>query len=217
METLSEVGEKLVQLLSVLPASGCPSVCPVVTLFVVPAKKSTPFVCCPSACLSICHALLLLAPHALKQSSSCPKRFMNLYFLIAAVIPTLGLTQCNFESRNLCYFRQDSRDQMNWIYRSRGTGSTGTGPTNDHTYKTSRGKTLHIVVYHAADKIVGMLLDRSSLHDAVKITTLGIQIHTGCVIKMEAGSKQSKIIADYEHVAIDLSWGFSFCTYFLTV
>ena len=67
--------------------------------------------------------------------------------------------------------------------------------------------------YHASDKLVGILLDRSRSHDSVKITVLGVEIRIGRLIEFEAGGEQSKM-ADDELVAMDLSWGFSFCTDF---
>ena len=68
-------------------------------------------------------------------------------------------------------------------------------------------------IYHASDKIVGILLDRSRSHDSVKITVLGVEIRIGRLIEFEAGGEQSKM-ADVELVAMDLSWGFSFFTDF---
>ena len=59
-------------------------------------------------------------------------------------------------------------------------------------------------IYHASDKIVGILLDRSRSHDAMKITVLGVKIRIGCVIEFEAGDEQSKM-ADHELVAMDIS------------
>ena len=58
--------------------------------------------------------------------------------------------------------------------------------------------------YHASDKIVGILLDRSRSHDSVKITVLGVEIRIGRLIEFEAGGEQSKM-ADDELVAMDLS------------
>ena len=57
--------------------------------------------------------------------------------------------------------------------------------------------------YHASDKIVGILLDRSRSRDAVKITVLGVEIRIGRVIEFEAGSEQSRM-ADDKLVAMDL-------------
>ena len=68
-------------------------------------------------------------------------------------------------------------------------------------------------IYHASDKIVGILLDSSRSHDSVKITVLGVEIRIGRLIEFEAGGEQSKM-ADDELVAMDLSWGFSFSTDF---
>ena len=75
--------------------------------------------------------------------------------------------------------------------------------------QTNKNKTF----YHASDKIVGILLDRSRSHVSVKITVLGVDIRIGRLIEFEAGGEQSKM-ADDELVAMDLSWGFSFCTDF---
>ena len=61
-----------------------------------------------------------------------------------------------------------------------------------------------IRVYHASDKIVGILLDISRSHDSVKITVLGVEIRIGRLIWFEAGGEQSKM-ADDELVAMDLS------------
>ena len=57
--------------------------------------------------------------------------------------------------------------------------------------------------YHASDKIVGILLDRSRSHDSVKITVLGVEIRIGRLIEFETGGEQSKM-ADNELVAMDL-------------
>ena len=61
-----------------------------------------------------------------------------------------------------------------------------------------------ITYYHASDKIVGILLDKSWSHDTVKITVLGVEIRIGRVIEFETGGEQSKM-ADDELVAMDLS------------
>ena len=58
--------------------------------------------------------------------------------------------------------------------------------------------------YHASDKIVGILVDRSRSHDSVEITVLGVEIRIGRLIEFEAGGEQSKM-ADDELVAMDLS------------
>ena len=71
----------------------------------------------------------------------------------------------------------------------------------------------YINIYHASDKIVGILLDRSRSHDSVKITVFGVEIRIWRLIEFEAAGEQSKM-ADDELVAMDLSWGVSFCTDF---
>ena len=57
---------------------------------------------------------------------------------------------------------------------------------------------------HASDKIVGILLDRSWSHDAMKIIVLGVETRIGHVIEFEARGKQSKMVDD-ELVAMDIS------------
>ena len=59
-------------------------------------------------------------------------------------------------------------------------------------------------IYHASDKIVGILLDKSWSHDTVKITVMGVEIRIGRLIEFEVGGEQSKM-ADNELVAMDLS------------
>ena len=61
--------------------------------------------------------------------------------------------------------------------------------------------------YHASEKIVGILLDRS--HDTVKIAVLGVEIRIGRVIESK--------MADDELVAMDLSWFYFISTDILTV
>ena len=63
---------------------------------------------------------------------------------------------------------------------------------------------LYILYYHASDKIVGILLDRSWSHDSVIITVLGVEIRIGRLIEFEAGGEQSMMVDD-ELVAMDLS------------
>lgn len=53
--------------------------------------------------------------------------------------PTTGLSSCTFEDRRFCGFTQDTTDGFNWRWGFGQTSSTNTGPTNDHTYKTSAG------------------------------------------------------------------------------
>ena len=50
--------------------------------------------------------------------------------------------RCDFESLHTCYFTQDFlTDDMDWVLGSGRTPSVGTGPSNDHTYGNSSGKT----------------------------------------------------------------------------
>ena len=66
-----------------------------------------------------------------------------------------------------------------------------------------RKRRLTGAVYHASDKNVGNLLDRSWSHDTMKITVLGVETRIGRVFEFEAGGEQSKM-ADDELVAMDL-------------
>ncbi|XP_033751988.1 MAM and LDL-receptor class A domain-containing protein 1-like [Pecten maximus] len=55
-----------------------------------------------------------------------------------------GFIGCNFENANLCGYTQDHSDQFDWTRKSGSTGTRGTGPTNDHTYGSSRGHYMYI-------------------------------------------------------------------------
>lgn len=50
-----------------------------------------------------------------------------------------SVRSCGFESRGICGYTQDTTDQFNWTWKSRGTATTNTGPSNDHTYGTAQG------------------------------------------------------------------------------
>ncbi|XP_069133150.1 MAM and LDL-receptor class A domain-containing protein 1-like [Argopecten irradians] len=51
---------------------------------------------------------------------------------------------CSFEDTHICGYTQDKTDVFDWTRNSGATGSTSTGPSNDHTYKTSRGHYMYI-------------------------------------------------------------------------
>ena len=48
-------------------------------------------------------------------------------------------SKCTFEDSKVCGFTQDTSDDFNWIRKSGRTSSGNTGPTTDHTLKTSTG------------------------------------------------------------------------------
>ncbi|XP_071956924.1 MAM domain-containing glycosylphosphatidylinositol anchor protein 2-like [Antedon mediterranea] len=50
-----------------------------------------------------------------------------------------SFAQCDFEDPQICNFVQDTTDDFDWTRASGGTDSSGTGPTYDHTYGTSKG------------------------------------------------------------------------------
>uniref|UniRef100_A0A2C9KBP7 MAM domain-containing protein n=1 Tax=Biomphalaria glabrata TaxID=6526 RepID=A0A2C9KBP7_BIOGL len=54
-----------------------------------------------------------------------------------------SLIDCDFESPDICGYLQDTMDVFDWTRASGGTDSYNTGPTNDHTYKTSAGHYLY--------------------------------------------------------------------------
>ena len=87
------------------------------------------FVCC----LSVHHALLLLPPHVFYRTL--------VYFLKIAFkgwsmnnfyITGTGQFSCNFDT-GPCGWTQDKGDNFDWTRNRGSTGSTGTGPNNDHT------------------------------------------------------------------------------------
>lgn len=47
---------------------------------------------------------------------------------------------CDFEDHQLCGYQQDQTDQYDWTRKAGTTSTVGSGPTNDHTYGTSRGE-----------------------------------------------------------------------------
>ena len=55
-------------------------------------------------------------------------------------------SKCTFENSKVCGFTQDSSDDFNWIRKSGSTFTGQTGPTTDHTLKTSSG--MRIVLFH---------------------------------------------------------------------
>ena len=54
-------------------------------------------------------------------------------------------SKCTFEDSKVCGFTQDSSDDFNWIRNSGRTLSGNTGPSTDHTLKTSTGMKLSSV------------------------------------------------------------------------
>ncbi|XP_035827615.1 MAM and LDL-receptor class A domain-containing protein 1 [Aplysia californica] len=51
---------------------------------------------------------------------------------------------CDFEDSSLCGYIQDPNDDGDWRRNTMSTGSTGTGPTSDHTYGTSLGHYMYL-------------------------------------------------------------------------
>ncbi|XP_067654505.1 MAM and LDL-receptor class A domain-containing protein 2-like [Haliotis asinina] len=52
--------------------------------------------------------------------------------------------KCDFENPSICGYKQDTTDRFDWTRTSHTTSSYGTGPSNDHTYGTSRGHYMYI-------------------------------------------------------------------------
>lgn len=53
---------------------------------------------------------------------------------------TGSVRSCGFESRGICGYTQDTTDQFNWTWKAGRTSTSSTGPSNDHTYGTARGR-----------------------------------------------------------------------------
>lgn len=53
-------------------------------------------------------------------------------------------TTCDFEL-DLCGYTQPKTDVFDWTRSTGVTGTSGTGPLSDHTYGTSRGRTVLIL------------------------------------------------------------------------
>ncbi|KAL8608892.1 hypothetical protein ACOMHN_065230 [Nucella lapillus] len=69
----------------------------------------------------------------------------------STVAPGGAAHTCDFEG-NVCGYTQDTTDNYDWSRTSRSTTTTGTGPSNDHTYGTSQG---HYMYMEASNKRVG--------------------------------------------------------------
>jgi len=59
------------------------------------------------------------------------------------VAPGGTIRSCDFEA-NVCGYTQDTTDNFDWTQTNRGTSTTGTGPSSDHTYGTSNGHYMYI-------------------------------------------------------------------------
>ncbi|XP_021371353.1 MAM and LDL-receptor class A domain-containing protein 1-like, partial [Mizuhopecten yessoensis] len=55
--------------------------------------------------------------------------------------PAIGV--CNFD-KNLCGWTNDKEDDFDWLRHNRGTGTSQTGPSADHTHNNNRGYYLYI-------------------------------------------------------------------------
>lgn len=55
------------------------------------------------------------------------------------------LAFCDFEDASICNYQQDPTDNFDWTRKAGRTTSSGTGPTNDHTYGTSAGDYIYVV------------------------------------------------------------------------
>lgn len=51
---------------------------------------------------------------------------------------------CTFQDARICGFTQSTTDDFDWIRNSGKTGSSGTGPSVDHTYGTPSGYYMYI-------------------------------------------------------------------------
>ncbi|KAK7473655.1 hypothetical protein BaRGS_00035133, partial [Batillaria attramentaria] len=67
------------------------------------------------------------------------------------VAPGGVVRKCDFEA-NTCGYTNDTTDNFNWSYNSKGTSTIGTGPPSDHTYGTISG---HYMYIEASNQRVG--------------------------------------------------------------
>jgi len=51
-----------------------------------------------------------------------------------------GTATCNFESSDICGYKQDTTDNFDWVWKSGSTGTSNTGPPNDHTQQSAGGE-----------------------------------------------------------------------------
>ena len=65
--------------------------------------------------------------------------FFNIIILSDHLCFSGSSSTCTFESRSICNYKQDKTDDFDWTWKSGSTTSTGTGPSADHTYGTSKG------------------------------------------------------------------------------
>ena len=60
---------------------------------------------------------------------------------------------CSFDNGNLCtWSNQRSGDNFDWTFQKRGTPSTGTGPSADHTKGNGQGKQLNFIFESSSDE-----------------------------------------------------------------
>ncbi|KAF6018699.1 hypothetical protein EB796_023000 [Bugula neritina] len=76
----------------------------------------------------------------------------------ASLSPT---TLCTFESPVLCNFKQDATDDFDWSQRSGSTSTSGTGPTDDHTYGSPVGAYIYIEANGESEGNVARLISPS--------------------------------------------------------
>ena len=89
------------------------------------------------------HLLHLLTNYFNDKLSVCLLIFK--YFIPAAATTVVTVTNskpfsCDFEQNAICSFTQDTNDEFDWTWAAGKTGSSGTGPTNDHTYASPTGQ-----------------------------------------------------------------------------
>lgn len=75
-----------------------------------------------------------------KKSNHCNFFFLGQSTVSPGVSPSPSSVTCDFESSNLCEWKNDKTDNFDWTWKSGSTSTTNTGPTNDHTTNTASGK-----------------------------------------------------------------------------
>jgi hypothetical protein len=51
---------------------------------------------------------------------------------------------CDFETIDICNYQHDITAQFKWTRMNKGTATSGTGPSFDHTYQTAEGYYMYI-------------------------------------------------------------------------
>lgn len=68
------------------------------------------------------------------------------------VLAARTVQYCNFDEVDLCGWKQDTSDDLDWTWTHSVTPTMNTGPNNDHTMGTSKGKPKSKLLTSVTDK-----------------------------------------------------------------